>query len=272
MTFEGPEFGPLSGPTAPSAAAPAAAPEIWKISDLILLILFIPVDLFVSNLLTFLGYVALKPWTGWHASAHTLSRNIFFLLSLQAVFYVFLLAYLYLLIAIHFRAPFWKTLKWRRLSVWQGAGFFLGGMALAVVVLFAPALFPESKSFPLEKMFSSPGAAYAIGAFAVLVAPFMEELLFRGVLFAFFEKHGGLKFAVVGTALLFAGLHIPEYWGAWNHVLLIFVVGVALSLARGITESLTPSVILHLAYNATLMAVLYLQTNQFRGMPGLFRF
>jgi membrane protease YdiL (CAAX protease family) len=272
MTFETPDLNHPSDTAGPPAAAPAELPEVWKIPDLILLILFIPVDLFLSNLLAFMGYRALKPWTGWHATPQALSHNPFFLLSLQTVFYIFLLAYLYLLIAIHYRAPFWETLRWRRISLRQASRFFLGGIILAFLVLFAPALFPESKSFPLEKLFSSAGAAYAICAFAVLVAPVMEELLFRGVAFAFLEKYGGLRIAVVGTALLFAGLHIPEYWGAWNHVLLIFVVGFALSLARGITGSLTPSVILHLAYNATLMAILYLQTNQFRGVPGLFRF
>jgi membrane protease YdiL (CAAX protease family) len=271
MTVEGPNF-EIPSTDVPSPTPPLPPPEMWKISDLILLILFIPLDLFLSNFLTLMGYMALKPWIGWHANPIVLSRNVFFLLSLQTVFYAFLLGYLYLLIVTHYRVSFWSALSWRRISVRQAARFFLGGVALAFAVLFAPAVFPQSKSFPLEKMFNSPGAAYALGAFAVLVAPFMEEILFRGVLFAFFEKHGGLKVAVIGTAILFAGLHVPEYWGAWNHVLLIFVVGLALSLARGVTKSLAPGIILHLAYNATLMAILFLQTNQFQGAPGLFRF
>jgi uncharacterized protein len=100
----------------------------------------------------------------------------------------------------------------------------------------------------------------------------MEELIFRGVLFAFFQKNGGLRFAILGTAVLFAGLHIPEYWGAWDHVVLILVVGLVLSSTRGLTDSLTPSVILHAAYNATLMGVLYLQTDQFRKLPAILFF
>ncbi len=272
MSLENRDVGPFSAAEIPPPTVPPSLPEMWKISDLILLILFIPLDLFLSNLLALTGYLLLRPWVGWRANLTFLSHNVFFLLALQTIFYVFLLAYLYLMIVVHYRRPFWAAIRWRRLSLGQASRFFLGGIALAFAVLFAPALFPESKSFPLEKMFNSPAAAYALGAFAILVAPFMEELLFRGVLFAFFEKYGGLRFAVVGTALLFAGLHVPEYWGAWNHVLLIFVVGITLSLARGITKSVTPGVILHLAYNATLMAILFLQTNQFRGMPGALRF
>jgi uncharacterized protein len=145
----------------------------------------------------------------------------------------------------------------------------LGGIVLAVGLALAASMAPESKSFPLEKLFSSPLDAWVLGAFAVTVAPFMEELIFRGVLFAFFERSLGLTFAVVGTAVLFAAMHIPEYWGAWTHVAMILVVGVVFSLARGITGSLAPSVILHAAYNATLMTGLYLGTRQFHNIHAL---
>ena len=97
----------------------------------------------------------------------------------------------------------------------------------------------------------------------------MEELLFRGLLFAFFEKHGGLTFAVIATALLFAGLHIPEYWGLWDHVVMILIVGVVFSLVRGMTRSVMPSYILHLAYNGTLMLLLYFHTYYFQKFPRL---
>ncbi len=74
-------------------------------------------------------------------------------------------------------------------------------------------------------MFNSRTASFAIGAFAISVAPVVEELVFRGLLFAIFEGSVGIRFAVVATAVLFAGLHIPEYWHAWNHLFMILVVG-----------------------------------------------
>jgi membrane protease YdiL (CAAX protease family) len=153
------------------------------------------------------------------------------------------------------------------LSAHNTVRYLLGGAALSLVVMIIPPLLPEKKGFPLEKMFNSPASAYAIAAFAVLVAPLMEELLFRGLLFAFFEKHGGITFAIISTAVLFAGLHIPEYWGAWNNVVMILVVGLTFSIVRGLTGSLTPSFVLHLAYNGTLMFLLYLQTQHFHKMP-----
>ena len=45
-------------------------------------------------------------------------------------------------------------------------------------------------------------------------------------------------------------------------------MGVCFSLVRGVTGSVTPSYVLHAAYNATLIAGLYWQTEQFRHFPG----
>ena len=96
----------------------------------------------------------------------------------------------------------------------------------------------------------------------------MEELLFRGVLFAYFERWMGLRFAIGATALLFALLHVQEYQGAWNHAFLILIVGLVFSLARGITGSLAPSIVLHMSYNATQMIVLFFVSHHFKSMPG----
>ena len=96
----------------------------------------------------------------------------------------------------------------------------------------------------------------------------VEELVFRGLLFAIFERAVGMRFAVVATAVLFAGLHIPEYWHAWNHMFMILVVGVVFSLARGMTGSLTPSIILHIGYNSLMMTGLFFSTQHFRTASG----
>jgi uncharacterized protein len=120
----------------------------------------------------------------------------------------------------------------------------------------------------MEKLFTSASAVYAVGGLAVLVAPFMEELVFRGVLFSFFERLGGFRIAVPGTAVLFAALHYPEYAGAWTHVFMILLVGLVLSIARAMTGSLVPSFLLHTAYNATFIGLLFLGTHGFQNLHG----
>jgi membrane protease YdiL (CAAX protease family) len=243
-------------------------PEQWRIRDLLIFIGVGLVSLLATGPIAIIGYyVAVAPFVGKVVPFQELRTNVIFGLSVQLLWYGFLLVCIYLFIRFYYKDSFVNALKWNKLSLHSTVRYLLGGAGLSLIVMIIPPLLPQKKGFPLEKMFNSPSSAYAIAAFAVLVAPFMEELLFRGVLFAFFEKHGGLSFAIGATAVLFAGLHIPEYWGAWNNVVMILVVGLTFSLVRGLTGSLTPSFVLHLAYNGTLMFLLFLQTQHFHKMP-----
>jgi membrane protease YdiL (CAAX protease family) len=251
-------------PQASSQLAPPPGPKLWSWRNLIFFIAWAGLAQVAANLLVLAGYLGLQPLLGWQIPPQALRHNTFFLLALQAVFYGLVVGYVYLLVAANYRQPFWAALGWHKPTNRQALLFFLGGTMLAVVVELAPAVLPDREDFPLLRLFSSPLAAYALAAFAVFVAPFMEELIFRGVLFRFCEHLVGIRFAVVSTAILFAGLHVPEYWGAWNHVLLISLVGVVFSLARGLTGSLAPSVVLHLAYNTGLMVAFFFETHQFR--------
>ncbi len=253
---------------APKPTPPLAPRDIWKLRDLLLLVVFIPFALLVSNLAVLMGYVVLRPLAGWHMRADAVQSNTFFLLIQQCVFYVLVLVLLYLMARIQHQQPFWKSLGWKKPTPRQVAGYLAGGGGLALAVSLALALRPDTQGFPLEKLFDSRAASYAIGAFAIGVAPVVEELVFRGLLFAIFERAVGLRFAVVTTAVLFAGLHVPEYWNAWNHLAMILVVGLVFSLARGSTGSLTPSVILHIGYNFLIMTGLFLSTQHFRVVSG----
>jgi uncharacterized protein len=214
----------------------------------------------------------LSTWKGWRLTSGGFATNPYIALTLQSVFYMFLLGFTYLLVAIKYQQPFWRALGWRKPNLRQGLGYLLGGGVMMVAIRLAPPLLPDSGSFPLEQLFSSPAAAYAVGAFAILIAPLMEEVIFRGVLFAIFERRAGLGFAVLSTAMLFAGLHAPEYWRAWNHLLMIMFVGLVLSAARGITGSLASSVLLHVGYNTGMMASLFFATHYFQNLPAVLSF
>lgn len=250
----------------PGEIPPPPSPKIWSLRDLVFFLIFAAFALLLSSLLVPAGFVAVSFLAGRHEALEALQHNTYVLVLIQTVFYSLLLGYVYLLAAFHYRRPLGSALCWRKPTAARTFHFFLGGVALALAVQFAPTVLPDNPDFPLRQFFTSPGSAYAVAAFAILVAPFMEELIFRGVLFAVFERQVGLRFAIVATAILFGALHVPEYWSAWNHVLLIFLVGLAFSLARGLTGSLASSAILHLAYNASLVAGLFFQTNHFRAM------
>ena len=253
----------------PQPPAPLLAPrEIWKPRDLLLFVVFIPFALVVSKLVVLIGYVVLRPFTGWHVRVDLVESDTVFLLIQQCVFYVFVLGFLFLLAKLQHQQSFWKSLGRKKPTTMQVAGYLAGGGVLAVAVSLALSMRPDTQGFPLEKLFNSRTASFAIGAFAICVAPVVEELVFRGLLFAIIERAVGMRFAVVITAFLFAGLHIPEYWHAWNHLVMILVVGLVFSLARGITGSLAPSIILHIGYNSLMMAGLFFSTQHFRTASG----
>lgn len=246
------------------SAAPLAPRDIWKFRDLLLFVAFIPFALAASALGVFIVYIVLRPFTRWHLRVDLVQTDTVVLLIQQCFFYVLILAFLFLLARLQHHQPFWKSLGWRQPTARQVVGYLAGGCGLAGAITLALALRPDAQDFPLEKLFNSRTASFAIGAFAVSVAPVVEELVFRGLLFAVFERAWGWRFAVLGTAVLFAGLHIPEYWHAWNHLIMILVVGLAFSLARGASGSLAPSIILHIGYNFLIMTFLFFSTQHFR--------
>ena len=256
--------GPLPERLPPPPAPPLAPREIWTLRDLLLFVAFIPFAFLASNLLALMAYVVARPFAGWHENADRVQSNPLFLLTFQCLFYALVLGFLFLLSKIQHDQPFWKSLGWKKPARKQVLGYLAGGCGLAVLASLALAIHPDTQDFPLERMFDSRTASFAIGAFAITIAPVIEEVVFRGLLFAIFERAMGLRFAVVTTAALFAALHIPEYWHAWSHVLIILAVGMVFSLARGASGALTPSIFLHIGYNSLIMSGLFFSSHHFR--------
>ncbi len=91
----------------------------------------------------------------------------------------------------------------------------------------------------------APISMYSLLFLAVFVAPFCEEVLFRGFLFAGFLRAMPLSLAVVLSAFIFAAAH-----GDVASFPVLFCIGVLLALLRWHTGSLWPGILLHLLNNA----------------------
>jgi len=129
--------------------------------------------------------------------------------------------------------------------------FMACGAGLAVAFALLP--IPSGDSYIAELM-ESPGGRMALYVIAVTL-PFVEELYFRGFAFGILARSAGPVAALVSTTVVFAALHVPQLAGDWWAVPVIFVVGGVLGLLRLRTGSLTPSIVTHTAYNATLVLV-----------------
>ncbi len=87
---------------------------------------------------------------------------------------------------------------------------------------------------------------------AVVVAPVVEEVLFRGMLLPALARLVGVRPALVVVAVLFAlvhGLYLPS-------AIIFFILSIAFSLAYIHRGTLVTPVVMHAAFNALTMIVL----------------
>ncbi len=147
------------------------------------------------------------------------------------------------------KRPFWRTLGWGwhpRFKWFHAVGLAL--LMLGVAVL-SEKLLPH-KETDLEK-FLKLGLAVKlmVAALAVLTAPLIEEIVYRGVVYSSAEGIWGKPAAVVLVTLLFALVHVPQYWGSWAANTAILSLSLVLTLLRAWSGSLLPCVVTHLVYN-----------------------
>lgn len=86
-----------------------------------------------------------------------------------------------------------------------------------------------------------------------VIAPFAEELLFRGVIFAGLAQYLPLWWAAIISGIIFGAAHLDP----WSIVPLA-VVGTGLALLYRRTGSLWPNIIAHGAFNTFALVLVYL--------------
>ncbi len=158
-----------------------------------------------------------------------------------------------------YRLQFFEEMRWSRNYEAKNGTLLVLGAGLAVSVMIVSNLFPPS-SPPIERMLNTPVAIALFGVFGIAFAPFLEEMMFRGYLFRVIEDLFSGSVAVRATALMFAMMHVPQLWGNWPGMLVLFGVGYILSEMRERTGSMIPCVVVHTAYNGTLFLGYILST------------
>ena len=114
---------------------------------------------------------------------------------------------------------------------------------------------------PLENPqldFLLPEGLSALSAFlmiilAGIIAPFGEELLFRGVLYTFIRERWGIWVGVFASALIFGLIHGDLAVG-----LTAFILGIVTALVFEYSKSLWTAVIVHAINNSLKIVLLYL--------------
>jgi membrane protease YdiL (CAAX protease family) len=98
----------------------------------------------------------------------------------------------------------------------------------------------------------------------ILVAPLVEETIFRGFLYPLLARRFGVPVGVVVTGLLFGAMHGPQLWPAYTQIGLMMLVGVVLTWVRARTGTVTASYLMHLGYNSLLFLGFVIATGGLR--------
>jgi membrane protease YdiL (CAAX protease family) len=186
----------------------------------------------------------------------------------QSVAYLLILAYMYVLVTRERRRPdFLAAIHWNWPS--NMAVYVLLGFVLSIGLQALAHFLPIPKELPIDDFFRTPAEAWALGILSITLAPLMEELFFRGFLYPVLARRLGLPIAVVLTALGFAALHGAQLQFSWGPVLVIFLVGVVLTVVRAKTNSVAAGVLIHMAYNGTITVAMFAATDGFRHLEKL---
>ncbi len=143
---------------------------------------------------------------------------------------------------------------------WYRRAVVVAVLLLPAVILVNAVLIPQVTEEPFRnpQLYAIASAGFSWSAMltmlvmAGVVAPFAEELAFRGLLFPWLGARLGVPAAVLLSALCFAALH-----GAVILIPALTVVGAAFAVIYQRCGSLWPAIVAHGVFNGIMIVLLY---------------
>jgi hypothetical protein len=147
------------------------------------------------------------------------------------------------------RRPFWRTLGWG----WHPQFKMVHAVGLAFLMIGVAVLLERTlphRETDLEKILKMGMAVRVmVAVLAVVTAPLIEEIVYRGIVYSGIEGLMGKAAGVTAVTVLFALVHVPQYWGSVAAITAIVSLSLVLTLLRAWTGKLLPCVVMHLVYN-----------------------
>lgn len=212
------------------------------------------------------------------------------IIGMNVLWFALILFFLYITLGVLRDSPFWQSLGWKKLRSNAGEGkgrpwmYFLSGCGLSIFVAVASSRVKDADSVPIQEFLKNRTGAMLLMAMAVLIAPLVEETVFRGYLYpvlaritsAVLQSRGvefssatraGVVTSILLTGTLFGLMHAPQLGWTWGLVSLLTLVGVIFTFARAWTGTVLASFLLHLGYNSMLAFTSIIVTKGFTQMP-----
>lgn len=147
-----------------------------------------------------------------------------------------------------------QLLALRRPTSWKlaiGIGLGIGALMVGLAYVLGPLLEPgQEQGVTPDYWDPDHAAAYvANGIVICFVAPFVEELMFRGLGYSLLVRYGRWT-AIILTGLAFAFAH-----GLLQAFPFLFALGAALAYLRSRVDSVYPCMIVHGTFNAVALIV-----------------
>ena len=142
--------------------------------------------------------------------------------------------------------------------------YLLAGVGFSISLQALAHLLPMPKSLPIDRFFQTPAEAWVLSIFGMTLAPLLEEFFFRGFLYPVLARRVGVVIAVLLTAVGFSLIHVPQLGQAWGPVLIVFLIGLALTIIRAKTKSVSAGLLTHMAYNAWISILVFVVSGGFR--------
>jgi membrane protease YdiL (CAAX protease family) len=209
-----------------------------------------------------LQIVGLIPYVVWRAfnaqplmEGVQLDKNVI-LISVLAMLpaHLLTLALAWFVVTGKGKRAFWKALGW----AWSPRYGFVADIAACIgitlglygvsVALFY--FFGNPETDLVRVLNSSQAARYGIVVMAVLTAPLVEEVVYRGVLYPALQRRIGRLLSVAGVTLVFAAIHVPQYRPNYGAITTIVFLSLTLTVVRAYTGRLLPCVVIHTIFNS----------------------
>jgi hypothetical protein len=209
----------------------------------------------------------------------------------QALWYVLAFSGCLILLPALWRKSFLDGVQWRGAQAFHLRWRLLSATFLCFFLAMADSiLIPQPADTPIDQIFRIPGAAWLLFAFGVTLAPFFEEMAFRGFLLPAFctacdwaierrthslprwpDVNGHPRWSKLAmaigsllTSVPFALMHAEQTGYSIGPFLLLVCVSLVLCYVRLSARSLAASVLVHSSYNFMLFALMLAGTGGFK--------
>ncbi len=249
--------------SAPRPALEGARPH-WAYREIAALLAVAVLSLFGAGQAALYFYMRTAGVSDLSSAMDAMQGNPYWALAVQSAAWLPVLLYIYWVVVRRCRRRFAEGVGWLP-PIHPAKRYLAGGVLLALsVMLLAAVVGVPDESYPMLELLSDPDAIWALAAFGVLVAPVVEEIVFRGFLFAALDRVHGAGIALVATSAAFSLVHGAQYGWRWQNLSILFWVGLVLGAVRMRTGSTKAAALVHASYNGLLFAVLLAAPEQLR--------